>query len=955
MLLGRQPELKRLNGALSAARRGESGVLIVRGEPGIGKSALLAQATGNARGLRVLTAAGVESESALPFAALSQLLHPVVDRLDRLPAPQAKALGGALALGPPSPGDPFTVSAGTLSLLAAAAEEAPLLAVVDDAHWLDASSAAALAFVARRLGADGIAVVVATRQEDDVFRASGLPELVLGGLDRQSADVLVTRVAKRDVSPSVLEQIYAASAGNPLGLVEIPTLLTEGQLAATEPLVEPPPVGQAVERAFLRQLESVSAGMQSGLLVAAAADSDEIRAIQAACRELGVDPGLLETAEEAGLVHLHAETLRFRHPLLRAAVYQSASATARRGAHAALAQATEGDRRAWHLAAAAFAPDETVAQALAEAALTARLRGGISESARAFERAAQLTLDKERRVERLLEAAAGYLLAGRLDRGFALLDEALALAIDPRVRAEIQHLRGRGQLFSGSPMDARALLTTEAERIASLDPDKAALMLVDAAFACFTTVLPKLALEHAERAYELARGPARLAATARLAEALVYHGQDERVRQLLERARVQLDREDVLVVSGPATSGAYAWMVVEDYAAAEALLVRMVTGARSAGAPAALPLPLAFLSELEFRAGRWTQASAYAAEAAELAEQTGQMALLGYALACNARMHAACGREAQFERDMASALALGARFGIASLTFLAGSGHALLLLPQGKIAEAIRHLDAVARLVEAAGSVDPGVSLWQGERIEALVHAGERGQAESELSKLEQMTDRAGRPGMLAISARCRGLLADDDVFEDEFAAALAWHDRSSMPFERARTELALGVRRRRVGRRLQAREPLRAALGTFDRLGARLWAELARAEIRATGEAVRARREARSEELTAQELQIALTVARGATNREAAEAHFLSPKTIEYHLGHAYRKLGIRSRTELARCCSPKTTSATAARWLPGLRAQTPRRELRIASARGRARRRRTRGRAARAASGAT
>jgi DNA-binding CsgD family transcriptional regulator len=905
VLLARRSEQELLDGVLSKALGGESGALVVRGEPGIGKSALLGYAIANATAMRVLVAAGVESESEVPFSGLSQLLHPVVDLLKRIPARQGDALAGALALGPPSPGDPFTIYAGSLSLLTSAAEESPILAVLDDAHWLDASSQAAIAFTARRLHAERIALLVASREAEDVFRSSGLPEITLHGLDRDAAAALVARTTGKVIPASVLERIHAATAGNPLALAEIPALLSDGQLMAREPLGEPIPVTRAIERAFLQQLESVSRDAQAALVVAAASESGEIGEIQGACHRLGLDPELLEAGEEAGLVRLDAEVLRFRHPLLRAVVYQSASAPLRRGAHAALAETIDDERRAWHLAAAASGPDEAVARTLEDAALTARRRGGVGEAARTFERAAQLSPAGERRVERLIEAGGGFLLAGQLDRGLARLDDALATTSDVRVRAEIHHLRGRGRMFAGAPMEAHALLTTEAAHIAALDPDKAALMLVDAVFACFTGVRPTLALESAERAYELARGgsgTALVAATVRLADALVFSGEDERARPLLAWSQAQLEETNVLASSELSASRAYALMVIEDFTAAREQLTRVVTAARSASAPAALPLALAFFSELGFRTGHWTQAATDAFEAARLAEETGQISLLGYALSCRARMDAAYGREAEFERNITSALALGERFGIDSLHLLAGSGHALLSLPVGRSDEVIRQLEPVARLVAEAGGIDPGISPWQADLIEALIHAGRHVEAEAELAKLEHMTARSRRPGMLAVSARCRGLLASEEEFEDELAVALRWHEQTAVPFERARTELALGIRRRRVGRRLQAREPLRAALECFDRLGARRWAQLARAELRATGEAVRPRDQTIVEELTAQELQVALAVGGGATNREAAEALFLSPKTIEYHLGHVYRKLGVRSRTELAR-----------------------------------------------------
>jgi DNA-binding CsgD family transcriptional regulator len=904
VLLGRSQELRQLDQLLANAKNGKSAFLVLRGEPGIGKTVLLNAARARAREMTVLSASGVETEAELPFSALADLLRPILLHLDQLPEPQRLALEGTLGLRPPAPRDPLTIYAGALSLLAAASEESPVLAIVDDTQWVDASSRAALAYVARRLRAEAIALLLATRDSDDVFRYSGLPEMSLGGLDRDEAGSLVSRVAGAQVVPSVVDRLHAATAGNPLALSEVPGLLSEAQLHGLEALDDPLPAGETITRAFLRQLEAVPAELQPALLVASASESGAAGEAHDACRLAGFDPAGLDAAEALGLVTVDAGVIRFRHPLLRSAIYHAAPPRQRRAAHAALAQVVDGERGVWHRAAAAVVPDEDVACELEEAAANARLRGGFHEAARAFERAAELTPADSDRLRRVTSAAGGYLLSGQLDHGLELLDRALASTADPHARAEIQHLRGRAQLLGGAPMEAHSLLTFEARQIEALDPDKAALMLVEATFPCFITVRLGLGVETAERAYDLSQqgdGSARLAATLRLAEALAIAGNDARARQLHRECESELAHADPLVASQVLGTYGYFLMILEEYAASRAVLTRLDVALRR-NAPGALPYPLGVLSELEFRTGHWRPAEAHAFEAVRLAKETGQANILGYTLACLARIEAATGKEREFKQHIGEALELAERFQSDSLVFFGGSGHALLLLPIGQYEEALRQLQPIAALLKERGDIDPSVLPWQPELVECCVHTGRHAEAEEHVAKLEGMAESTQRPWIVAVTARCRGLLAPKSTFEDDFATALHWHEKTPTPFERARTELALGERRRRIGRRSQAREPLRAALETFDRLGARRWADLARAELRASGDSTRPLAGTRSAELTPQELQVALVVARGATNREAAEQLFLSPKTIEYHLGHVYGKLRVRSRAELAR-----------------------------------------------------
>jgi AAA ATPase domain len=488
VLYGRTAECAAVDRLLEDARSGRSGVLVLRGEAGVGKSTLLGyaaeRAKGGPAGMTVLRAAGVESEVELPFATLHQLLRPLLDRVGRLPEPQAAALHGTFGMAA-TPSDRFLLSVGVLSLLAEAAEERPLVCLLDDAQWLDQASADALVFVARRLAAEGIVLLFAARDpEVRRFDAAGLPELQLAGLeDAAAADLLAAR--SQAMAAAVRDRLLRAAAGNPLALVELPAMLEPAQLDGRAPLPDPLPVGARVERAFADRIERLPPATQATLLVVAADDTGEVATALRAGRLLELDGLALGPAEAAGLVRVAGGRVEFRHPLVRSAVYRNAGFAERRAVHLALAESMDGaddaDRRAWHRAAVAVGPDEPVAAELERSAERAQARGGYAAAAAALERAAELTGEETARAGRLAAGANAAWLAGRPDWALGLLDRAAGAAPPPPLRAGLAQLRGHIELFCGSPADAHRILADGAAGIAGADPEQAALLLAEAA------------------------------------------------------------------------------------------------------------------------------------------------------------------------------------------------------------------------------------------------------------------------------------------------------------------------------------------------------------------------------------------------------------------------------------------------------------------------------------------
>jgi DNA-binding CsgD family transcriptional regulator len=904
MLVGREAECRVIGRVLEQAKRGASGTLVVRGEPGAGKTALLRYAVERGRDMTLLTARGVEADSELAFAGLSDLFQPVLDRLDELPPPQAEALAGALALGPRPPGDGFTIAAATLSMLAGAAETRPVLAAVDDVQWLDAPSRSALLFAARRLDADAVALLFAVRDEEaDPFQRAALPELVVDSLDREAAALLLARSLSTPLSAEVVGRLFRATRGNPLALLEIAALLSEGQLAGTEALGEELPHAALVERAFLRRVANLPAEAQRALVLAAASESGELRELAPAARALGVDLEILEHAEVPEIVRTEDLRLEFRNPLLRSAVYHAAPAEGRRAAHRALADAIGAsgprakERRAWHLAAAASAPDEAVARMLEESAKAARERGGHAAAASGFERAARMTPDDERAAERLLEAATDRFLAGEAERALAILDQGLDSSLDPERRLRIQHLRGRVEMARGRGRFASELLLAEASRAEESDLGRASLMLTDACAAAIMSGDVKLGVEIAARARSAAKGqgrPIEITANLMLGWALILHGEARRGMPLLPRYESVLAEVEPLAPTVQFFANVLIWL--EKYGSATDLLERVHEAALAASSPSLLVPVTLTRAELEFRTGKWALAHASAWKSVRFARDTG--GAMHFNLPYLARIEAARGLESDCRAHAGEALEMAERYEIGSTFCQAHAALGLLELGLAHHDEATEHLEKVERFTEDHEQREPIVMQQTPDFIEACAHAGRTTEARDALIRLERHASATGRKWTLATAARCRGLFTDD--FEAEFDDALGWHDRTPTPFERARTELCYGERLRRSRHTTEARERLHSALATFERLGAVPWAQRAEVELGATGER-RRRGLAAHWELTPQEIEVATIVARGATNREAGAALFLSPKTIEAHLGRIYRKMRIRSRTELA------------------------------------------------------
>ena len=906
MLRGRAVEITRISRLLDGARRSVSASLIVCGDPGIGKTVLLDQVAAGASGFTILRAQPLQAEAELPFAGLSDLLTPLLPLLERIPEPQAAVLSGALALGPPTPGDRFAAAAATISLLAAGAEDGPVLAVVDDAHWLDRPSREALLFAGRRLAGEGVVLLLATRDRPWLTDA-GIPRLELLGLAPGAAAELVAS-ASRTVSSTVRDRLIIETAGNPLALLEALSMLTDDQLTGSAPMTAPLTVGSSLERSFAQRLAPLPDATRHALLIAAASESGDADEITRALAMVGSDPSAFDAAEREGLVTNRSDRVQFRHPLLRSAAYHVADPAQRRAAHRALAVAIDPEqvgRVAWHLAAAAAGPDEAVARLLSDAATDAQVRRGYTAAASALATAARLSPTESDRVRRTIAAANAFRLGGEPRTAVDLLDGVLQFALEPAVRAEMQQMRGMALMHLSPMMEVFAVLVDEASRVEPNDPERAAMMFATASIGAIGAAEVELAVGTAQRAVRLSRpigGPVGMLAVLALSFGLTLAGEVDEARAILEPLIPLLETLDPLGEAGiVVVTAAHMFSWVEDWDTARRLLERIVGTARSASAVTMLPLALATLSELELRRGRMAPAYAAAAEAVQITVDTGQAVDSSLALVGLARVEALLGLEEECRGHVTAALDVARRLGVTAVEDYAASVLGVLELGLGQPERAVGHLEQCAGLEQTHGVGLPTVVYWNPDLIEAYVRVGRSGDAIRETDRLAMQGRTAGSQWAAATAARCRGLLADEDAYEIEFQLALHLHGGED-PFERARTELCLGRRRRHSRKRGDARIVLHQALSTFETLGTEPWAEQARAELRATGDRPAPVPTGRLMSLTPQELQVALIVAGGATNKEAAASLFVSPKTVEFHLSHVYGKLGIRSRTELVR-----------------------------------------------------
>ena len=830
-----------------------------------------------------VSATGVESEAELPFASLHELLRPLVELLPRIPASQARAVAAALALEDGEP-DALSVGAGTLSLLVEAAEAAPLGIVLDDAHWLDSASADALAFAARRLTGEEIAFLVATRPVAHGF--AGFPSIEIGPLTAAEGRLLLE--ARSEPIPVGSESAFLeVAAGNPLALLEMPL-----ELALDLPRHATP--HERLNSAFAHRIDALPEPCRRGLLLAAA--EPDLRAVTAAAQALSLaDP--LGPAELTGLVQIDGVTIVFRHPVLRSLVYASADPSERREAHRALGATlmadADRDRRAWHLAAAAAGTDEEAASLLEETADRAASRGGQAAAARALERAAHLSVDANGSARRLYAASRAAFWAGEAARALELAETALPLSDDPLLRADLLVQVGAiGQWHGGSVTEAMYVHALDA---GGLDDERTSKLLyevvklrLDALDADGAVVLaPRL--ETAARNAGPWWGPRHLAGAA---AAYLWSGDTGRAEALFRE-----------LTSNPAIPAgfAYDYLALEWYDELRASLDETLREGRAAGNLLRVVWNQSCTAHLELRLGRLNAATAAAAEAIPLGEAIGMPALVGSASSALAGVHAWRGQAEACRTTAAVGVAAARNSGDRYQEAAAQHAVALLALGEGRPDQTIHVLLPHANAWAESSIVEPSVAAYLPDLVDALVQRGEIADARGWLDRLTRTATAANRVWALAACARCEGLMATADAFDEPFQHAVQLLEQTPLALELARTRLAYGERLRRQGRKSGARTQLRQAHQAFATAAAAPWEARAASELRAAGEQVETAERALPD-LTPQEAHIAQLVTAGKTNKAIAAALFLSPKTVEYHLTSTYRKLDIHSRAELAR-----------------------------------------------------
>jgi len=898
-LLGRKRERAVLDRLLEAAAAGDGGVLVVHGEPGVGKTALLDYAIEAGEGYRVASTSGVEGETELPFAALQQLCSSFLELEERLPQPQRDALGVAFGLDTGPPPNPFLVGLAVLGLLSEVAEDRPLLTVVDDAQWLDAGSARALSFVARRLLAEKIALLFATRELNSAL--ARLPELRVEPLGHRDARSLLESILPAPLDERVLDRIVDETGGNPLALLELPRGLTPTQLAGGFGLPANVPLSASIEESFTRRLTALPYEARRFLLVASADPVGDPALVRRAAERLGIPEGTAAAVESEGLLSFGPRVV-FRHPLVRSAAYQASGLKERREVHRALAEATDPDidpdRRAWHRAQAAEAPDEDVAAELERSAGRAQGRGGLAAAGVFLERAAALTPDPSRRAERALAAAQTKFQAGALDDARDLLagTDTGTLTDLEFARADLLHAQITFVATHGS--DAPPLLLQAALRLSSLDPPLARDTYLDAlSAALFAGRLARpggSALDIAQAARTAPapsrepRGPDVLldALTALLC------GSYEAAVPILRRAVEAFSTDEFAT-----EQMRWIWLAtiasvqLWDDATWDALSERHIMVARRTGALGDLPLALTQRIYLHLLAGELDAAASLVEEIHRATETTGSdLAPYG-----GVGLAALRGRETEttylIERTRAEVISRGEGIGLSVLDWAA----AVLYNGLGRYEEA---RDAAVGV--AAHDLNP--SMWiMPELIEAAVRAGTPEVAADARGRLGTIARASGTNWVVGIASRSEALLAAGPAAEDLYVEAIDRLGRTRMAVDLARAHLLYGEWLRRERRRSDARVQLRFAYERFSDFGMDAFAERARIELAATGEHARKRTIDTSRQLTPQEAQISRLAAEGNTNREIAAQLFISPSTVEYHLRKVFRKLDVKSRAQLA------------------------------------------------------
>ncbi|RKS78839.1 regulatory LuxR family protein [Actinomadura pelletieri DSM 43383] len=883
-------------GLLASARASRGGGVVLVGEPGIGKSTLLRQAAGLATDMRVLRATGAETEAPLAYAVLHQLLFPVLDRVDLLPAPQAEALGVALGSRSGAAPDRFLVSAGTLTLLSDLADERPVACLVDDLQWADGPSRDVLAFVARRVGAEPVALIAADRTAAD-RPPDGLRVLPLAPLTAGESAAVLDALSP-NLSPEVRDRLVKAAAGNPLALEEIPRGLTRRELAGLDPLLDPLPLSTALEGLFSTRVRRLDPDVRVLVVLCAADGSGHLPTLARAAERLDVSLAPLDSGMLDDLVHIDRfGAVAFRHPLVRSAAYHGAPHSTRRAVHAALAHAgTEPTRRVWHLARAVSGPDEEVARELEQVAERTLRRSGDRTAVTVLQQAARLSPDVADRARRLVAAAEAAWRSGDAARTRTLLDEARPLAEpgDPR----IDHLHGLTELRDGDAAEAVRVLVSAASRAVDGAVHRPVQVLLDAGEAAFHTADAAAAKEVDRLLKQLPDAGTPLEqALVRLMLGIAPLARGEHPDGLEDDlALIERSGDPHLLVR----AGGIA-LTRGDLGTSRRLRAAGVARARHLGAAGTLAWALWYQANEEVLNGRYAAAEAIADEGHRLSLETGRSNI---AWQHQATMAMLCGLRGRADEAVAKArevIAFADARGLATAGLCARHALTLLALSQGRGADALEQLEVMRDLMSSGHhAVSITVVPFY---VEAATRVDLRDRGAEVFARYLTWAEEPPAPTEVrALAARCRALLSDGDEADRWFRTALDHHHASGVPLDHARTALLYGEFLRRRKRRTDARAPLRLALATFERLGATTWARRARAELRATGVTTGVPDPSGIDLLTPQEIQVARVVGQGLTSRQAAAQLFLSPRTVDYHLRKIYQKLGIASRTELAR-----------------------------------------------------
>jgi DNA-binding CsgD family transcriptional regulator/tetratricopeptide (TPR) repeat protein len=858
----------------------------------------------------------VESELDLAYGQLSQLLRPVSGQLSALPPTQAKLLGTVTEAddGGARAADRFAVGLATLALLAEVAASSPVLVVVDDLQWVDQATADTLVFVARRLLAEQVVILLACRDEAGLPSPwpAQLPTLRLGGLGAAAAAELLAEAGASAIPAEQAARLALATGGNPLALIDLPRLLSPDELRGTVPLQAPVPIGGRLVAVYQQGIDALPDRCRQALLIAGVLGDDDVPVLEAALTIAGLAMGDLGPAEDAGLLVIGPQHARFRHPLVRSALTHGAKPTQLRRAHRVAGQALIGrnephvqTRQAWHLAAATAGTDEAIAQLMENEAARAARVAGFASASHAYQRAGELTPDAGGRGRRLLAAADTAFQAGHSQRALDLAARATNATADPRLTVEVVRLKSRVATWSGYPRQALDLLKATAAAIE--DPLIQVGVLLDATYPAGLTGDTDEMVAMMRKAFDLTSrdGDPFLHTIASLALATTHlvRGEPATGLPLLpsDEQMTQLATSQPNVLPFLSALG-FARLLAETLPEADRLIEATINIASEHGLMSALPFAMANKAVTWFRLGDWRTALAVGHQANELAEATARQTDVANTSVVLAHIGAGLGDSEICGVHGETATRIAAEAQAHAIEAQAFSALGLLELGRGDCESAISFFERTREICQSRGLLELGHWQWAPELTEALVRAGRGSEAEPVASLVDWHADRTGRPIVRAWSARCRGLLAEAGEYEAWFAQALGWHAESVRPFEEARTRLCFGERLRRARKKTASREQLTLALGIFTRLGAQAWAGRARHELQAAGVDLSPARGQVTDVLTAREMQVALAIASGATTRQTAEALFLSPKTVEYHQSHVYQKLGAASRDDLRR-----------------------------------------------------